>query len=478
MRQQLISWLIDEIAPAIRQSKDAEGSILKFAHEQNLAPALVQGLGQLYNTAKTLAFLEKNAASNRGDTFPIVDVDALVAKYLDTGSTKSAGVSQGTIDTWEMSDRDGGCDADLPACFRGIMTPALQTETVMPSVERQFDKVAASDREATLLALEFAEQFRFEAQENMEKIASSIAQKLRENPGYGFARMEADALGLYADVPNIKKTMDKLASYCANCFPRVTVIRAEKPTEADLLGDLATDLMNKIASYGDGVYQIQATDDFKKEAMATMQQEERDAVGRRGDPATIVQGSDDWSFPKKVNPSSRSGGDASGGSFRSPRKGGPGGAAGGGGGLISGLNEGIDKLLGAGAKEVYPVVKGMFGGRNSDQEDLDSSHQDARHIAVLQQLLTQDDILSEADPDRVVEIYNTVRENAPQLAGDANVMRVLLRSAIQHDGIAPYDLKQLLETEQAKQKVDWNNRIVGDVDYGGAKAQVPPNKMM
>jgi hypothetical protein len=56
-------------------------------------------------------------------------------------------------------------------------------------------------------------------------------------------------------------------------------------------------------------------------------------------------------------------------------------------------------------------------------------------------------------------------------------MRVLLRSAIQHDGIAPFDLKNILETELTKQKVDWNRRLAGDVEYAGTKVQAP-NKPM
>lgn len=96
MRQQLITWLIEDIAPDIRQSKDAEGTILKFARQHNLAPALVQGLGQLYNTAKTLAFLEKAGSKGRGDSFPILDVDQLVQKFLELDPVKSAGVAEGT----------------------------------------------------------------------------------------------------------------------------------------------------------------------------------------------------------------------------------------------------------------------------------------------------------------------------------------------------------------------------------------------
>jgi hypothetical protein len=103
--------------------------------------------------------------------------------------------------------------------------------------------------------------------------------------------------------------------------------------------------------------------------------------------------------------------------------------------------------------------------RNTGQELIDTRFNDARSIAVLQNLMTTDDVLSEADPDRLVEIYNTVRENAPGISRDANVMRVLLRSAVQHDGISTFDLKSWIDTESSKQKLDADRRRLADERY-------------
>lgn len=480
MRQQLITWLIEDIAPEIRRSRDAAGTILKFANERNLAPALVQGLGQLYNTAKTLAFLEKAGSAGRGDSFPILDVDDLVRKFLEDNPVKSAGVAQGTIDNWEFDNPDGG--GDLPACFEGIMTPAFTQETVINTAPERLAKKAALKKAATALEIEFAIQIRNDYAAEMEKNASAIAQTLRENPDYTFAQMEADALGYFSDNPRIKGVMDKVAEYCGNCFPRVRVDRAKAATQNALLRQPAEGLMAKIASIDDGFYKLQACEDFRKESGTTTME----------DPA-LQEAFKAWAFPEgggkvrpegmveefaggspKIKPSLKPTGDAGGGSS-SPRK--PGGGSGGPSSLFDKLNTGLDSLLGASGKAVVGGAKGMLGGRNTDQELIDTRMQDTRHLSVLQNLLTTDEILSEADPDRVVEIYNTIRSTAPEVAGDINVMRVLLRSAIQHDGIAPFDLKNILETELTKQKVDWNRRLAGDVEYAGTKVQAP-NKPM
>lgn len=88
-----------------------------------------------------------------------------------------------------------------------------------------------------------------------------------------------------------------------------------------------------------------------------------------------------------------------------------------------------------------------------DSGEINGAIDDAHHLALLQNLMTTDDVLSEADPDQVVSAYNTIRTTAPQLAKDVNVMRVALRSAVQHEGIDPFTIKGIAETESARQKV-------------------------
>ena len=53
---------------------------LKFANEKNLAPALLEKLGQVYNTAKTVNYLDKSAAK-RGSSFEILDVSDMLETY-------------------------------------------------------------------------------------------------------------------------------------------------------------------------------------------------------------------------------------------------------------------------------------------------------------------------------------------------------------------------------------------------------------
>ena len=302
--------------------------------------------------------------------------------------------------------------------------------------------------------------------------AAKFVTLLRQHPEYPFEVVEADALGYLGN--DMVPVMAKLAKFCKDDgWP---VKRASAPTTEKLLDPYQTQVMELLSSLNDDLYTIAASQEYVKEASTKV--------------AATATGA-----PPKTNPSSSgapaggSGGGsptpAPGGGVKPPgKKGGPAGGGGGdegkggkgGGNLVGTLSNEWDKLLNT-PKQVQPLVdigKGLLGdSRNKPQEQVDSAMMDTRHTALLQNLLTTDEILSEADPEQVVNLYNTIRQQAPELAADGNVMRVLLRSAIQHDGIDPFALKGIIETETAGQKSRFNRRIEGEMNYNGLKPAQP-----
>ncbi len=497
MRQQLITWLIEDVAPEIRRSKDASGSILKFANDHNLSASQVQAMGQLYNTAKTLSFFEK-AAARKGDHFPILDVDSMVDQYLATGEKKASAPEP----RFEYDDLDHGCGLSLPDCFAGLTHNVLRTEQPAPAVvETNPVKRARAEKSQNELTIAFAQQARFDALEDMRKAATDLVTKLRRNPDYAFDELEADALAMFGE--DVKPVMDKLATFCQNDgWP---VKRASAPSQdklvidADGLIPLVEDIFNKtyvihaaeeiLMPAGD------ASDNGKPLSGAPVVEKKVDldiplksaasptTSAGQINPAKIQEEKDqargDWRNSPKA-PSQQTG--SSGGAKSSPGKGGKPAPSGGGStalpdlgslkpGLVGDLaNWADDRVKGLGSL-VSGQLPGEFGlggalsMKNKDQELMDTSHRDAKHMAILQNLLTTDEILAEAEPEHVINIYNTVRDVAPELAGDINVMRVLLRSAVQHEGISPFDLKGIIETELDKQKVDVNRAKIKEWQY-------------
>jgi hypothetical protein len=80
MNEQIASWF-EGLIPEIKETGDPHGTIIKFAEEKNLAPALMERLGYIYNTAKTVNYLDKSASSSRGESFTILDVESMVKEY-------------------------------------------------------------------------------------------------------------------------------------------------------------------------------------------------------------------------------------------------------------------------------------------------------------------------------------------------------------------------------------------------------------
>jgi len=448
MRSQMIEWMMDDLLPQIRQNHHPESTLLKFAHEKNLSSSLLEGLGQLYNTAKTLSFLEKSA--NRGATFPILDVPAMVDKFMEVPVTKKASAYTPEVTT------------SLASCFEGIVAPMVKLASVVEPSQINPVKRAWAEQEKQDMVLDFTKQARFEFVEDARAVMVKIARRLRET-NVSFTSLEQDALYTFGE--GSKPVMDKLAHYLErNKFVvkraadagKVRLVRDEHKflPEFEALQDCFThiEVADEILKSATNVLEEMATPPGtsksdpppKSDAPPLMaggsgarrQQSGKDNGGRK----TVMQDEPD----KKPNPG---GGDKGrDGTFFGP--------------ISTAMNKPLSHMA-AFAQRAAPTFY------NKDQQDVDHGHRDVQHIALLQNLMTTDEVLAEADPDKVVDMFNTVRANAPQLAGDANVMRVILRSAIQHDGVSPFDLKGFLDTEQSKQKVDLGNRQMDAHLYKG-----------
>jgi hypothetical protein len=58
-----------------------------------------------------------------------------------------------------------------------------------------------------------------------------------------------------------------------------------------------------------------------------------------------------------------------------------------------------------------------------------------RAMATVQRLMAQDEILSTKDPEKVFEAFNTIRSASPEVAGDMSLLRIMLRNALDYQGV-------------------------------------------
>lgn len=584
MRRQLLDWLQDDIAPEIRAGADPADAILKFAEERDLSVAQVEGLGQLFNTAKTIAHLEKSA--NRGDSFGIVDVPALLDRFIDNApKPKSASA---TI-PMEFDNVDGGME--LPDCFNDVNTlQPLRLEAVSPAqVQANLEKRAHIARADVLLMAEMTrdvqEHYRHELMEKIAKIVDHFVDPDNDHP---FSEFEANALAIHGD--EAKPMLDKIATAAKN--RRFTVKRASGPSEHRLVRD-KNKLLVKFDEVMDFRFKMAAADELLKEAGESLSQREG-LTGADVDPKELATGTKMehhehglskskakqtaldhlaenpkyYTALKEVEQKS----EAKKAAAKFPGKKevliinstgrpldmdaikkelaeafGPGQHR----EESSGIKAIIDKHLQAAPGDPplpdyqegdqYPKIrsfatrqelieyalanrqdpskiptlavrnpqeialkggepvkhgpisealpqpkprpstikkdianiadtmsetadtqfksivnrfKGMPVTPEAGQDFVDDQLNNLKQLTMLQRLMASDEVLSEADPDRVLEAFETIRRAMPTLASDPNIMRIALRSAVAHEGISHFDVKGFMDAEQTAKRLN------------------------
>jgi hypothetical protein len=156
---------LEKTLPAINASADPESVLLKFASGHNLSPAQLEKLGQVFNTAKTLAYMDKKADARAG-SFALLDVPALLGKYTDfnAGAASPDPVSARPSDWYETpsASKMAGAGEDIPedVLFRTPDAPEETEEEGMLSILPPHGVEEEDDGEAVSAGAELMEALR------------------------------------------------------------------------------------------------------------------------------------------------------------------------------------------------------------------------------------------------------------------------------------------------------------------------------
>ena len=472
MNEKIISWF-EDLLPEIKESGDVESTLLKFANDKNLAPALLEKIGHVYNTAKTVNYLDKAASTgrSRGESFVVLDVPAMLDKY-----TKSAS-SDKDYSNNEFSSRESDKLSDL---FKtdSILSSLEEEEVERPEYHEV--KLAAVkheeffNNEVKQANSQNSEQLIFDLTEDNQDICSDIADQLRvPDTEVSFESLEKDAMFYFEG--GAKQACDYLHNYLASIG-----MHEKRATDAGKKRFVKnTDLLTKIATVQDNLNSIAITTDLKKKFIAKKAQTQPildqygnpvlpspDALTSNPGDRNQSRSEQEDAGPTVINVASSPKEDSAEGKKDSPSRDKDKDS----GKILKDLFHPTDGVVGKSYSGGKKVVEDYFtpsgeAGYNQDQEFMDYGEREQRREAMLMDLIITDPILSEEDPDEVINIYNTLKEMSPRLAEDKNVMRVALRSAVQHEGIAPQDIKQFLEVEQDMQKVRNNIDAENKRDY-------------
>tara|TARA_B100000035_G_scaffold305403_1_gene306204 strand:- start:2130 stop:3632 length:1503 start_codon:yes stop_codon:yes gene_type:complete len=476
MNEKLVGWF-EDILPEIKETNDVRGTMLKFANEKNMAPALLEKLGHVYNTAKTVTYLDKCASQNkgRGETFDVLDIPSLIEEYTE----KKA--SDHEFSNNNFSSLSSGRFTDL---FEGKVTfddlNSLQESDDYKEVKIASDQRLAWKKDSIKIAnVTQAEQLIFDAKEDNRKVASEISDYIRDSYNEtSFEAIEQDAKYYFGDC--VKSACDYVASYMEGI--NYSVKRASDSGKPRLITD--NTFLLKFAFIQDNLNTQEQAEDFvadhtpkkketeklanskyplsqdeyqalqdrklkaeveKKEKELTRLDEEEETLAVED---TTAGGTDnnldalkeDFTLPaelgiKGVKKMYSGATDVLGSARKS-----------------LGLDKNIPDTVSSIRDTLTNFVEDIAPGKNEGQALIDRELDEAKYTSVLQDLIITDPILSEEDEDKVVDLYNTIKSVAPEMAKDKNVARVILRSAVQYDGIAAPDLAQLVEAERSIQR--------------------------
>jgi len=502
--------LLNSIMPDIISSKDPEGTMLKCAEAHNLSPAQLEKLGQTFNTAKTIVGLEKQA--NRGDSFKIVDVPSLISKYATyspekTLSNKSKKVHEKVDSLFDDADGWGACltttksASALPDLSKlvfdqiasGTVDDTDQEEMQIDISDRsntwQWNKSASTKSliEGTYemgLAQDTIDQLLFEIPMEITEKCASIKYKLTPDDGRWAEAAEdiTDILGeksaaVIATVEeyfeNVHHSYDTYEDFSKRAFTRN--LACDRHGIIKLAKEIAElqDMLEKVAAQQPVVIvpaapaqaapaaapvvvpatpPAVAQPNRRNRNRAQAQQGNAPAAGGNAVPANT---NNDKDAPKKSKDDD--------GEDYTPRP-------------VEDITALIDAMSAnklaleqedilntKPVKELEALLNYIGPKSDTRAKTIDNAIRQAQMDTTLQQLMLSDDVISEADPAEVRELFNTIASVSPTLATDPGKMGPALKEALQY-GSVPVNILadvsklegQLLSNDLARSNVERN----------------------
>lgn len=412
MTQQQQIKLLDKIMPEIIETHDPEATMLKCARENNLSEAQLEKLGHVFNTAKTLVGLEKMA--NRGDSFSILDVPAMVAKYNTYDAERELSYKQKKVHNqvnklvksssgseWDFLLKDEykepSSSHDLPSIL-DFAPEILEDPSIKLETTSSYDiplnsllKTASKCISYSNTLEESIKQASYDINCDIEEECTKFARSLY-NKEHLWPDLVMDAKDLFGKdkAENVLSLIEKAAkdTRYIHIAPSTEINRDyQKKVYFD-----STGLMDKVAN-------IKELCDIREEINQMVE--------------AIDEGNRKYEEEKQA--------------------------------AVTSIMD-YDKLLSSLNKHKKEFNK------KKEESNKDYITKDV----VLQNLLLNDEVLSQADPAKVQALFNTVDKIAPTVAKNELLIAPVLKEALQYDAIPLPQIKALMDVENANANITLN----------------------
>jgi hypothetical protein len=422
---------LEDLVPEINRTKNPQSVLIKYANEKNLSPAQLEKMGQVFNIVRTLSFMEKNS-SNRGATFPLLDVPKMVAEY-----TK--------VETDEPTEKSASSNINITASERFPinflrLSKGWQTPSEEPVI---IEKEAAAEPEYSETDINNIEQIAFDYEEKYrEKIASIVDLVLLGE--LDFEDFEKSARALYPEIEDV--VFDTIAKKLSD-YRGVTVKRASA------MKGLATDITGKAGlakeAY-DALEMVRGAHALKKSA----------AVGQGAGTNTNTGTGNNPNQNPPPSPKRNKSFNLITVSDYTPNLSEKSQAR-----AESILDTIIESTEGAG--EAISLI-GKAKDKNKKQKYLDDVMANTHAAANIQRLLITDPVISKADPETVISLAASLGAQNPSMISDINILRTVLREALQYEGVPLHTYKDILRMRTEELTGDKLERENEESSYGAS----------
>jgi hypothetical protein len=476
------------LVPDIEKRGAAE-VLLEHARREDVTPAQLEKLAQVYNTLRTVSHIDNADISERGTRVPLVDVPELVVGYatgLDTEKAAMAPRARPTHDARTVDLRHAlRSDALCGPAPHGIEKAASASPAEL------WDEMTEEDAVNAVVELEW------DLREEMSKHAAAVmANSPRGEDGeIDLAPAERDALHLqprqavaqarawlqkYAGANRLELAATTAVGIRPRAFPVRTAAGDAMAALAEAIG--MRDVIVKMAVSTASVAGNDSSPDIR-DLLSGMREakHEREASSGGGGVATAEaeeeEGERDIStLMEEARDQGLTSGTGSGGGTPTDYDSGGGGGGGGGGGdvatarsappsappaakedggasvaaVLAALTAPVTaagEVVGDAASRSVEALNSVLGAdrTNKRQMSVDTSVEDIRRTINLRRMIGTDPVLKEADPREVLEIYNSIVRLHPEAADDMSSLRLLLREAVSYEGLTLDAQKQLSE---------------------------------
>lgn len=481
MTQQKIIETLDELMPQIASTKDPEAVLLKFAKTNNLYPTQVEKLGHAFNQCKTLVGLQKQA--NRGDSFTLLDVPAMVKKYASYNpaevlSKKEKEVhkkvnkivkSASVLDTPEER-------IPLPNFLEDLKFKGAEIETNNVSeydlsnssgnFDVTFNKAASAEdpdklsllkeaHESIKTALKKASQAKQGTREIVRIKCANIVDTLRVKGPQAWAEIVEDVVYRYG-AEKSAAAIDAVENYLEiNHIPYQVADLTKKAYSYSLSKDRhnmfaviedimqATDLYKSAASV---LSSLEKDDSNMKNYISEFIKQAKPKGSAKNNPPNsnkkekevyVKNTSDIFDSNKDALNFTKNTVDTA---VRLPKA-----------VLMDAPTEALKDF-----NTYADNVSKLLPDKDKYQKTYDKETSKLNKEFALQQVLLSDPIISEADPREVQELYTTISSISPRFAQDPRMMSTALKEALQYGAVPVSMLKDIADFEDKMNKARLN----------------------